>query len=85
MLDDPCYFLSFDSLDYAVFTWLILNSWRGKSFLKSITFPYNKKVVTKEVLMGIEMGKIAGILPVSEIENGVNRMRKEYGFHDSLG
>ena len=38
MLDDTCYFLSFDDYDTAYVTMLILNSQMVKTFLKNIAF-----------------------------------------------
>ena len=57
MVDDTCYFLSFDSLKDAVAVHTLLNTEIIRSLLKSITFPDAKRMITKEALMRIDLAK----------------------------
>lgn len=55
MLDDTCYFLGFDDLKSAIAVLSLLNSDVVKSFLQSITFSDAKRMITKDVLMRIDL------------------------------
>lgn len=55
MLDDTCNFLSFNKYQDALFTFLILNSEKVQSFLKSITFVDAKRPYTIEILKRIDI------------------------------
>ena len=55
MLDDTIYYLSFDNLDDAIITWIILNLSEVREFLKSITFLDSKRPYTKDKLMRIDL------------------------------
>ncbi len=57
MVDDSCYFLSFDNIKYALFALAALNSQKVKDFLDSIVFIDAKRPYTKEVLMRIDLLK----------------------------
>ncbi len=59
LLDDTCYFLGFDEIDDAVYTFLILSQGKTRDFIKSIVFLDMKRVYTKEILMRIALNKIA--------------------------
>lgn len=59
MLDDTCYFIGFDSEEDALFVWKLLNSEIVHNFLKSISFKDSKRMITKEILMRIDLKKIA--------------------------
>ncbi|MFI5420936.1 MAG: hypothetical protein ACHQ1H_08210, partial [Nitrososphaerales archaeon] len=59
MLDDISYFLSFDSLNEALFTWLLLNTKDVSEFLSSVVFENSKRLYTKELLMRINFVKLA--------------------------
>jgi hypothetical protein len=62
MLDDTCYFLSFDTYPDALFTASLLNSPVVKRFLQSIVFTDAKRPYTKEVLMRIDLIQVASRL-----------------------
>lgn len=53
MLDDTCYFISFDSYNEAYVVMLLLNSHIVESFLKKITFQDSKRPYTKKILSRI--------------------------------
>lgn len=59
MLDDTCYFIGFDNLEQAEFVWKLLNTDTVADFLRSISFKDSKRMITKEVLMRIDLRKVA--------------------------
>ncbi|MBR3557361.1 MAG: SAM-dependent methyltransferase [Bacteroidales bacterium] len=59
MLDDTCYFIGFDTLEQAEYVWDLLNSVFVTDFLKSISFKDSKRMITKEVLMRIDLKSVA--------------------------
>jgi hypothetical protein len=62
MLDDTCYLVGFDSLGQAAVALGLLNSPPAQAFLKSIVFPDSKRPYTKEVLMRIDLQKVASLV-----------------------
>lgn len=58
MLDDTCYYLSFDEFREAFFTWVLLSTDDIKKFLSSIVFLDSKRPYTKEILMRIDILKL---------------------------
>lgn len=59
MLDDTCYFLSFDELSDAVFAWLLLSDKHTLGLLECISFQDAKRPYTKDILMRVAIDKIA--------------------------
>ena len=59
MLDDTCYFIGFDTLEHAEYIWKLLNTEIVTDFLKSISFKDSKRMITKDVLMRIDLRKVA--------------------------
>ena len=59
MLDDTCYYLYFENFSDAFFTWILLNMNQTRDFLSSIVFSEAKRPYTKEILMRIELNKLA--------------------------
>ncbi|WP_448377333.1 hypothetical protein [Fervidobacterium sp.] len=57
MVDDTCYFISFDNYKHALLTMLVLNSKVVSDFLKSISFTDSKRPYTKELLMRLDLMK----------------------------
>ncbi len=84
MLDDTCYFIGFDKVEYAVFAILLLNSYTAEEFLKSITFSDSKRIFTKDILMRINLLKLSQIIPVNDIEEQLNVINKKYELNVSL-
>ncbi len=68
MLDDTCYMLGFNDLEFAAYTWVLLNTATAKDFLQSITFPDAKRTFTKEVLMRIDLLALAKQLHSNELQ-----------------
>lgn len=84
MLDDTCYMLSFDRLDYAVYTLVLLNSPETKRLLQSITFPDAKRTFTKDVLMRIDLYKLASQYSPNELKGKIEDLNREYSLGVSL-
>lgn len=61
LLDDTCYFLGFNRLEDAEFVLELLNSEETQNFLKSIVFFDAKRSITKDILMRIDLRRIAEI------------------------
>jgi hypothetical protein len=81
MLDDTCYFIGFDKLEYAVYTLILLNSERTIAFLRSITFHDAKRIFTKEILMRIDLFELAMTFNNHKLQIELNKFNKIYGFN----
>jgi hypothetical protein len=66
MLDDTCYMIGFDKIEFAVYALMLLNAEITKQFLKSVTFSDAKRTFTKDVLMRI--GLLALAMQVSKVD-----------------
>ncbi len=84
MLDDTCYLLGFDNLEFAVYTLLLLNSETNVQFLQSITFSDAKRTFTKDVLMRIALFKFEENIEISELQTTLNEINKTYNFNLTL-
>jgi hypothetical protein len=62
MLDDTCYFLGFDDIVEALSVFAVLSSTFTMDLLRAITFTDAKRPYTKDILMRIDLLKIAGHL-----------------------
>lgn len=67
MLDDTCYYISFDNYDEAYITMLILNSDLVQKFLKNIVFLDSKRPYSKKVLKRIDFKKALKILTLDDL------------------
>ena len=81
MLDDTCYMLGFDNLDYAVYTLLLLNAQPTKKLLQSITFPDAKRTFTKDVLMRIDLFKLSNQLSPDNLKHEIEELNKRYSLY----
>jgi len=84
MLDDTCYFIGFDTIEYAVYSIILLNSKTTEEFLKSITFSDAKRIFTKDLLMRLDMLKLASIIPQKEIDEQIIFLNNKYDLSISL-
>jgi hypothetical protein len=84
MLDDTCYMLGFDKLEFTVYTLILLNTKTTRQFLQSITFADAKRVFTKDVLMRIDLLKLAQKVDKSELQEELNGINKKYKFNLTL-
>jgi hypothetical protein len=78
MLDDTCYFIGFDRIEYSVYAIILLNSKTTEEFLKSITFSDAKRVFTKDILMRLDLLKLATLISKQEIEEQLDFLNKKY-------
>lgn len=78
MLDDTCYMLGFDDMEFAAYTWILLNTATAKDFLQSITFPDAKRTFTKEILMRIDLLALAKQLRGNELLPEVQQLNDTY-------
>ncbi|AWX32642.1 class I SAM-dependent methyltransferase [Methanosphaera sp. BMS] len=67
MLDDTCYYISFDDYDSAYITMLILNSNLVQNFLKSIVVIDSKRPYTKKVLKRIDIIKTLKKITINDL------------------
>ena len=67
MLDDTCYTIGFDNEEFAMITLMILNSSLVQEFINAISANDAKRVVTKELLMRIDIGKAFTVLTCSDL------------------
>ena len=78
MLDDTVYYIGFDTLADAQITRYLLNTDLTRNFLRSITFPGSKRMVTKDILMRIDLAELTRRIPYEEIQRnvpGIDRMQ----------
>ncbi|MDD3663996.1 MAG: SAM-dependent methyltransferase [Bacteroidales bacterium] len=84
MLDDTCYFIGFDRIEYAVYAIVLLNSKTTEAFLKSITFSDAKRVFTKDLLMRLDLLNLANLISRTEIEEQIIFLNNKYGLDINL-
>lgn len=78
MLDDTCYFIGFDKIEFAVYAIILLNYSKTEDFLKSITFSDAKRVFTKDLLMRLDLLNISKTITQKEIEEQIIYLNKKY-------
>ena len=84
MLDDTCYFIGFDKIEYAVYAIILLNSKTTEEFLKSITFSDAKRVFTKDLLMRLDLFNLANVITQTEIEEQIVFLNDKYSLNINL-
>lgn len=85
MLDDTCYMLGFDKLEFAVYSLILLNSETTMQFLQSITFTDAKRTFTKDVLMRIDLLELAQTIDKPALQKELNHINETYNFNLTLG
>jgi hypothetical protein len=78
MLDDTCYLIGFDKIEFAVYTLMLLNSDKAMSFLQSVTFADAKRTFTKDVLMRIDLLWLAKNISQQVLVNELERLNEMY-------
>lgn len=68
MLDDTCYFLSFDNYERALLICTLLNSNPTQKFIKSVAFSDSKRVYTKDLLMRINLKNVSEMTSLEDIK-----------------
>lgn len=84
MLDDTCYLLGFDKIEFAVYSLILLNSKTAMQFLKSITFSDAKRTFTKDVLMRINLLELAENIAIDELKLELERLNQLYNLNTTL-
>ena len=84
MLDDTCYFIGFDKIEYAVYALILLNSEATMRFLQSITFQDAKRTFTKDVLMRIDLLALAKNIQQSFLLQELSELNKKYSLDLTL-
>ena len=84
MLDDTCYFIGFNKIEFAVYSIILLNSGVTEEFLKSISFSDAKRVFTKDLLMRLDLLKLSLTISTQEIEFQLDILNEKYGIHVNL-
>ena len=84
MLDDTCYFIGFDKIEFAVYALILLNSDKVMQFLKSVTFSDAKRTFTKDVLMRIDLLWLSKNIDTLTLKNDLARLNELYKFNLTL-
>jgi len=84
MLDDTCYLLGFDNLEFAAYTLILLNSEKSKELLQAITFSDAKRTFTKDILMRIDLLKLALQFPERTMQSELNKINKQFKLNIKL-
>lgn len=84
MLDDTCYLLGFNKLEFAAYTLVLLNSIKTKEFLQAITFPDAKRTFTKDILMRIDILKLAMQFSTLKMKDELDELNGQYSLNINL-
>ena len=74
MLDDTCYFISFNDKELALIILAILNHKLTQGFLKAISFVNSKRPYTKDILQRIDLKKLANYITPFEIKEYITKL-----------
>ena len=78
MLDDTCYLIGFENIEFAVYALILLNSDTTMQFLQSVTFADAKRTFTKDVLMRIDLLELAKNINKQDLKTELNRLNEMY-------
>lgn len=84
MLDDTCYLIGFDKIEFAVYALILLNSDTTVRFLQSVTFPDAKRTFTKDVLMRIDLLELAKQIDKADLQTELETLNEKYKFNLTL-
>jgi hypothetical protein len=84
MLDDTCYLIGFDKIEFAVYTLILLNSEITVKFLQSVTFPDAKRTFTKDVLMRIDLLELSKQIDKTDLQTELVTLNEKYKFNLTL-
>jgi hypothetical protein len=84
MLDDTCYLIGFDKIEFAVYALILLNSNTTVQFLQSVTFPDAKRTFTKDVLMRIDLLELAKQIDKTDLQTELDTLNEKYKFNLTL-
>lgn len=69
MLDDTCYFIGFENERFALIAHSLLNRNETQNFIQSICFDDSKRKVTKDLLMRIDLFKVANNIKFEDLKD----------------
>ena len=78
MLDDTCYLIGFDKIEFAVYSLILLNSDTTMQFLQSVTFADAKRTFTKDVLMRIDLLELAKNINKTNLQTELEMLNEKY-------
>lgn len=78
MLDDTCYLIGFDKIEFAVYALILLNSDTTVKFLQSVTFSDAKRTFTKDVLMRIDLLELATQIDKTVLQTELEVLNEKY-------
>ncbi|MDP2364193.1 MAG: hypothetical protein Q8M94_10545, partial [Ignavibacteria bacterium] len=84
MLDDTCYLIGFDKIEFAVYSLILLNSETTMKFLQSVTFADAKRTFTKDVLMRIDLLELAKHINKADLQIELEMLNKKYKLNLTL-
>lgn len=84
MLDDTCYLIGFDKIEFAVYALILLNSDTTAQFLQSVTFPDAKRTFTKDVLMRIDLLALAKLIDKANLQTELKMLNEKYNLNLTL-
>lgn len=84
MLDDTCYLIGFDKIEFAVYSLILLNSDTTVQFLQSVTFPDAKRTFTKDVLMRIDLLELAKQIDKADLQTELEMLNEKYKLNLTL-
>lgn len=84
MLDDTCYLLGFEKLEFAAYTLVLLNSNKSKELLQAITFSDAKRTFTKDILMRIDILKLALQYSEVKMQSELDNLNKKFKLNIKL-
>lgn len=84
MLDDTCYLLGFDKIEFAVYTLILLNSDITMQFLQSVSFADAKRTFTKDVLMRINLLELSKVIDKQYISEQLRKFKENNALDISL-
>jgi len=84
MLDDTCYMIGFDKIEFAVYSLILLNTDKTMKFLQSVTFADAKRTFTKDVLMRIDLLELAKSINNQDLEIELVRLNEMYKLNLTL-
>jgi hypothetical protein len=84
MLDDTCYLIGFENVEYAVYSLILLNSDTTVQFLQTVTFADAKRTFTKDVLMRIDLLELGRMIDKDYLTNELIILNEKYNLNLSL-
>ncbi len=84
MLDDTCYLIGFDKLEFAAYSLILLNSNIAMQFLQSVTFADAKRTFTKDVLMRIDLLELAKNINKTNLQTELEILNEKYKLNLTL-